>query len=71
VIEKINKRSRSFQISLDEQRYRSYLTVTLLKGKQWEDLCNEVWGLPQTENPRRISEPAMKLLSWVKENGSR
>jgi|HubBroStandDraft_6_1064221.scaffolds.fasta_scaffold17102_7 hypothetical protein len=43
-IEKINKRSRSFKISLDAQRYRSYLTVTLLKGKEWEDLCKEVWG---------------------------
>jgi hypothetical protein len=31
-VEKINKRSRSFKISLDGQRYRSYLTVTLLKG---------------------------------------
>ena len=48
-IEKLNKRSRSFKISLDAQRYRSYLTVTLLKGNEWEDLCNEVWPRP---NPR-------------------
>jgi hypothetical protein len=61
-IEKLNKRSRSFKISLDAQRYRSYLTVNLLKGKEWEDLCDEVWGSSQSDNPRRISEPAMKLL---------
>jgi hypothetical protein len=69
-IEKINKRSRSFKASLDAQRHRSYLTVTLLKGKEWEDLCNEVWGSSQSNNPLRISEPAIKLLSWVKEHGS-
>jgi hypothetical protein len=69
-IEKINKRSRSFKISLNGERYRSYLTVTLLKGKEWDDLCNEVWGNSASDNPRRISEPAMKLLPWVKEHGS-
>jgi len=69
-IEKINKRSRSFKISLDAQRYRSYLTVTLLKGNEWEDLCNEVWASPESDNPQRISEPAMKLRPWVKEHGS-
>jgi hypothetical protein len=69
-LEKINKCSRSFTISLDAQRYRSYLAVTLLKGKEWDDLFNEIWGPPQSYNPRRISDPALKLLSWVKEYGS-
>jgi hypothetical protein len=69
-VEKINKCSRSFTISLDAQRYRSYLAVTLLKGKEWDDLFNEIWGPPQSYNPRRISDPALKLLSWVKEYGS-
>jgi hypothetical protein len=69
-IERINKRSRSFKISLDAQRYRSYMTVTLLKSREWEDLCKEVWADSQSDNPRRMTESAMKLLSWVKENGS-
>jgi hypothetical protein len=50
-IEKINKRSRSFKISLDAQRYRSYLTVTLLRGDEWEDLCNDVWVSFDSGNP--------------------
>jgi hypothetical protein len=68
-IERINKRSRSFKISLDAQRYRSYMTVTLLKSKEWEDLCKEVWADSQSDNPRRGSlrnfADAAKLLEWI------
>jgi hypothetical protein len=59
-IEKINKRSRSFKISLDGQRYRSYLTVTLLKGNEWDDLCNEVWASTESDNLRTITDPAVE-----------
>jgi hypothetical protein len=70
-VEKINKRSRSFRVSVDGQRhYVSSLTVTLVKGKEWDDACNEVWADSSSDNPRRITDPAMKLLSWVKEHGS-
>jgi hypothetical protein len=70
-VEKINKRSRTFRVSVDGQRhYVSSLTVTLVKAKEWDDACNEVWADSPSDNPRRITDPAMKLLSWVKEHGS-
>ncbi len=70
-IEKINNRARSFKISLDGQNgYVSSITITLLRGKEWDDVCNEVWPETESNNPKRITEPAMRLLSWVKEHGS-
>jgi hypothetical protein len=66
-IEKINKSSRSFKISLVQRRY---LTVTLLKGKEWHDVSREVSISSDLDNPRRVTESALKLLSWVKEHGS-
>lgn len=70
-IEKINRRSRSFRVSLDGQSgYLSSVTIALLKGKEWDDVCEEVWPGCESNNPRRITEPAIKLLSWASEHGS-
>jgi hypothetical protein len=72
-IEKINKRSRSFKVSLDGQESYSTvrsITITLLSCKEWDDVCNEVWTEPEPNNPKRITEPAIKLLSWTKGHGS-
>jgi hypothetical protein len=41
-----------------------------LKGKERDDACDEVWVGSSSDNPRRITDPAVKLLSWVKEHGS-
>ncbi|HXM05327.1 MAG TPA: ankyrin repeat domain-containing protein [Chthoniobacterales bacterium] len=57
-VEKINKHSRSFRVSLDGQRhYVSSLTVILVKGKEWDDACSQVWAGSSSEDPRRITEP--------------
>jgi hypothetical protein len=41
-----------------------------LKSKEWDDLCNEIWTSSESDDPRRITDPALKLLSWVKEHSS-
>jgi len=70
-IEKISKRSRSFKVSLDGQNgYVGSITVTLLKGNEWDDLCEEIWAGSKSDNPKRLTEPAVQLLSWVREHGS-
>ena len=68
--QRVNKLSKSFEVTIQGNDYNktiSGMTITRLKGKEWVDVQNEVWKDSPASNPRRISDPSLKLFTWLRE----
>jgi hypothetical protein len=66
----VNKQAKTYEVTIQGNDYNdtiSGITITRLKGKEWTDVQDEVWKNGPSTNPRRISDPSIKLFAWLKE----
>jgi len=67
----VNKQAKTYEITIQGNDYNdtiSGMTITRLKGKEWKDVQNEVWKDSPSANPRRITDPSLKLFAWFREH---
>ena len=68
--QRVSKQAKTYEITLEGNDYNesiSGMRITLLKGKEWTDVENELWKSTPANNPRRISDPSLKLFAWFQE----
>jgi len=67
----VNKKAKTYEITIQGNDYNdtiSGMTITRLKGKEWKDVQDEVWTDSPSANPRRITDPSLKLFAWFREH---
>ena len=67
----VNKQAKTYEITIQGNDYNdtiSGMTITRLKGKEWKDVQDEVWKDSPSANPRRITDPSLKLFAWFREH---
>lgn len=68
--QRVNKQAKTYEVTIQGNDYHdtiSGMTITRLKDKEWKDVQDEVWKNDRSANPRRISDPSVKLFAWFKE----
>jgi hypothetical protein len=66
----VNKQAKTYEITIQGNDYNdtiSGMTIIRLKGKEWKDVQDEVWKDSSLANPRRITDPSLKLFAWFRE----
>jgi hypothetical protein len=70
---RVNRQAKSYVVTVggyENSGGVNGLTIALKEGNEWSDVMNEAWREQSVSNPRRISDPGMKILSWTKEHHS-
>lgn len=70
---RVNKQAKNYEVTIQGNDYNetiSGMTITRRQGKEWTDVLNEVWKDDPSGNPRRITEPSLKLFAWLKQQPS-
>ncbi len=68
-VDRINRAYKTFSASFEKAESRggwSRVKIVPAEGKEWPDVLSEVWE-EAGSNPRRLSEPALKILQWAQE----